>query len=256
MSGPYGAWAASLVVGWSGGLLSDLFGAGGGIILLPLLRLTLGLQQHQAQGITLAAMVLPSGLPAMAQYRKRGLRLPWPLLGVISLGFFPAVWGGAHCACLLPEVPLRWFFVGLLLLLAAWTLGQTAAAPSTPETVGAPLWKGGLVGLLGGFCSGLFGIGGGIVMIPLLALWLGLTQHQAQLISLAVMVPPIRLPGVLVYARGCGDLPWSLLGGVACGFALGAYLGACLATCLPASRLRGAFVGLILLAAGVMIWKG
>jgi uncharacterized membrane protein YfcA len=93
-------------------------------------------------------------------------------------------------------------------------------------------------------------------MIPLLALWLRLPQHQAQLISLVAMVPPIRLPGLLVYVRGKEDFPWLILWGLASGFALGGYLGARLALSLPGVRLRGAFVGLMLLAAGMMIWDG
>ena len=110
-------------------------------------------------------------------------------------------------------------------------------------------------GLSGGLLSGLFGIGGGVVMIPLLALWLRLPQLQAQLISLTVMVLPIRFPGVLVYAGGTG-FPWLILGGLASGFPFGTYLGAALALSVPARRLRGAFAGLMLVTAGMMLWKG
>ncbi|MBP6074534.1 MAG: TSUP family transporter, partial [Flavobacterium sp.] len=47
-----------------------------------------------------------------------------------------------------------------------------------------------LVGLLAGILSGLVGIGGGIIMVPLLVLWLGFSQHQAQGTSLAVLMVP------------------------------------------------------------------
>jgi uncharacterized membrane protein YfcA len=93
-------------------------------------------------------------------------------------------------------------------------------------------------------------------MIPMLALWLRLPQLQAQLVSLIVMIAPVRLPGVLVYAHGMGAIPWAVLLGLANGFALGTHLGARLATSLPGPRLRGAFAGLMLLTAGMMIWKG
>ena len=57
-------------------------------------------------------------------------------------------------------------------------------------------------------CAGLLGIGGGVVMIPLLVIWLKLPQHEAQLVSIAVLLPPIGLPGVLVYARSQPNFPW------------------------------------------------
>jgi uncharacterized membrane protein YfcA len=242
-----------------------LFGVGGGVILLPLLRLFLGLRQHQAQGLTLAALLLPGGLPAMLHYHRRGITIPWVLVTVMILGFLPGVWAGARFACRLPDGPLRWGFVGFLLLLAAWTAlpgakrARIEPGPSgTPKPSGpaAPMWQGAVVGVIGGVASGLFGIGGGVVMIPLLVLWLRLPQLQAQLVSLAVMIPPIRLPGLLVYAHGWHDFPWVVLYGLAGGFVLGTYLGARLAIGLPSRFLSRGFSCLMLLTAGLMIWKG
>ena len=257
---------AGLATGLAGGALSGLFGVGGGVILLPLLRLFLGLHQHQAQGLTLAALLLPGGLPAMFHYHRRGIAIPWGLAGVMTLGFLPGVWAGARFACRLPEEPLRWGFVGFLLLLAAWTAVpgadkariRPAPPPGLPAGPGpaATWWQGAVVGGLGGVASGVFGIGGGVVMIPLLVLWVRLPQLQAQLVSLAVLVPPIRLPGMLVYAHGWHDFPWVVLYGLASGFVLGTYLGARLATSVPGRLLSRGFTGLMLLTAGLMAWKG
>ena len=255
--GPQGQFVAGLATGLSGGVLSGLFGVGGGVILLPLLRLILGLRQHQAQGLTLAALLVPSGLPALLHYHRRGIGIPWALVGVMTLGFLPGVWAGALFAGRIPDGPLRWVFVSFLILLAAWT-AFFRADPGLPRCPARPalLGKGCLVGLAGGVCSGLFGIGGGVIIIPLLALWLRLPQHQAQLVSLVVMVPPIRLPGLLVYANGWGNFPWVILYGLASGFALGTYFGARLAMSIPGARLKGAFAGLMVVTAGMMIWKG
>jgi len=55
------------------GILSAWFGIGGGIILAPLLGLILHCTQHEAQGLTLALLLLPLGLPAVIQYRKAGI---------------------------------------------------------------------------------------------------------------------------------------------------------------------------------------
>ena len=246
--------AGALATGLSGGLLSGLFGMGGGVILLPLLRLLLGIGQHQAQGVTLAAMMVPGGLPALVRFHRRGITVPWGLAGTLILGFLPGVWAGAEGAGQVPDGPLRWGFVALLVLLAA----STAFPRAGPAAAGGkpPPWKGFMVGLAGGVCSGLLGVGGGVVMIPLMALWLRLPQLQAQLISLTVMALPIRFPGVLVYACARTGFPWLVLAGLASGLALGTYFGAAMAIDMPAPRLRGAFAGLMLVTAGALIWNG
>ena len=247
--------AGGLATGLTGGVLSGLSGVGGGFILLPMLRLLLGVHQRQAQGVTLAAMMLPISLPALAHYHRKGVPFHWGLVGALILGFLPGVWAGAEGAELMAEGVLRWVFVGFLLLLSVWTAFPVHGHPpgeSRPDC----LWKGGLIGLVGGLCSGLLGIGGGVVMIPLLLVWLRMPQLQAQLLSLTVMVPPIRLPGLLVYVEGAGRFPWAIFLGLVAGFALGTWLGARLALAIPLPRLRGALVGLMLVTAGLLVWRG
>jgi uncharacterized membrane protein YfcA len=58
-----------------------------------------------------------------------------------------------------------------------------------------------VIGLLGGFAAGLFGVGGGIVIVPALIYWAGFTQHKATGTSLAVLLPPIGLAAALEYYR-------------------------------------------------------
>lgn len=246
-----------LVSGLGGGLLSGLFGVGGGLILIPLLALALHLDQHRAQGITLAAMLLPNGLPAVLHYHRRGVAIPWGLVGRMMLGFLPSVWVGARLANRLPEAPLRWSFAAFLALLAAATLLQKpepAGGVKPPDLARQTRWLPGLlIGASGGLAAGLLGIGGGVVVIPLLVLWLGLPQHEAQLVSLVLMLPPIGLPGVWVYIQAQKGLPWMILWGVAAGFLLGAYLGARLATGLGGPRLQRVFALLLVLMAGLML---
>ena len=252
--------AGGLATGLTGGVLSGLSGVGGGFVLLPMLRLLLGVHQRQAQGVTLAALLLPISLPALLHYHKHGVPVHWDLVGMIILGFLPGVWAGAECAAWLPEGSLQGVFVAFLLLLAAWTAFASRpqeGAPLPPLGPGAGrLGKGCAIGWTGGLCSGLLGVGGGVVMMPLLLLWLRLPQLEAQLLSLTVMIPPIRLPGLLVYTHGRNDFPWLIFLGLASGFALGTYLGARLALSIPTARLRGGLVGLMLATAGVMAWKG
>jgi uncharacterized membrane protein YfcA len=58
-----------------------------------------------------------------------------------------------------------------------------------------------LIGTLGGILAGLFGVGGGIVIVPALIYWAGFTQHEATGTSLAVLLPPIGLGAALEYYR-------------------------------------------------------
>lgn len=259
-----GSWfllPASLGAGVCGGMLSGLFGIGGGIVLIPLLGLALGLNQHQAQGTALAAMLLPNGLPAVLYLRRQGIIIHWALVAMLTAGFLPAVWLGARIANRVPESPLRLGFACVLAILAARILLQgkrtVAAATSTAPVVLGRVWLPGLViGLVGGLASGLLGIGGGIIMIPLMTGWLGLPQHEAQTTSLVFMLAPIGLPGVWVYAHSGAGLPWLALVGVALGFVTGAYAGARVASRIHAPRLRQGFALLMVAMAAMLFAKG
>ena len=57
------------------------------------------------------------------------------------------------------------------------------------------------IGLLGGLAAGIFGIGGGIVIVPALVYWAGFSQHMATGTTLAVLLPPIGLAAAFEYYR-------------------------------------------------------
>ncbi|MGA2080923.1 MAG: sulfite exporter TauE/SafE family protein [Holophaga sp.] len=253
--------AASLLAGLSGGLLSGLFGIGGGVVLIPMLSFALGLPQHQAQGVALAAMLLPNGLPAVIYLRRVGVMIHWSLVGMLTAGFLPAVWLGAVVANRIPDTPLRLGFACVLLVMAASLLRQSGHPPGRlPSAVPMGLdraWLPGLaIGLAGGLASGLLGIGGGVIMVPLLVWMLRLPQREAQTTSLVFMLAPIGLPGVWVYAHSDAGLPWMALGGVALGFLGGAYLGARVAVHTRGRRLRQGFALLMAVMAAVLFRKG
>ena len=251
---------AGLGSGMGGGLLAGLFGVGGGLILIPLLIFFLKLEQHQAQGVTLAALLLPTGLPAVLHYRKRGVPVHWPIVGFLICGFLGGVWSGAKLANHVPAAPLRYGFVALLLVMALRMFLIKPAGEGCPE--GGPelsiprIWLPALlIGCVGGIASGLLGIGGAILMNPLLAWRLRLPQHQVQLLTLAMMLPPIGLPGVLVYVQAQQGLPWFVLGGLAVGFLLGAYGGARVATRTQGRHLRRIFAGVMVLMAALLLMR-
>ncbi|WP_243322451.1 sulfite exporter TauE/SafE family protein [Geothrix sp. SG200] len=250
-----------LGTGLAGGVLSGLFGVGGGVVMVPLLGLFLHLDQHRAQGATLAAMLLPTGLPAVLQYRSRGIHTSLRLVGVLVLAFLFGIYGGARVANFIPSGPLRWGYAAFLVLLAFKTYfrHEPPAVDRTAEPLdlSSGLWSAGLpIGLLAGVVSGLTGLGGAVVVIPLLATRFRMTQHEAQLTSLMMLLPPIGLPGVYVYAQAQGGLPWMVIAGVAVGFATGALAGARVATRMRGAKLKQIYAVIVLFMALLVVLRG
>jgi len=112
-----------------------------------------------------------------------------------------------------------------------------------------------VLGLFAGTLSGLIGIGGGIVIIPILVFLFGFTQHQAQGTTLALMIPPIGLLAALEYYRA-GQVDLKAAGLVCIGFFVGGLIGAKLAVGVPDEVLKKIF-GVILLLVGLrmIFWK-
>ncbi len=110
-----------------------------------------------------------------------------------------------------------------------------------------------LIGLSAGILSGLIGIGGGVIMIPLLTLFLGYNQHLSQGTTLAAMIPPIGLLAALEYYRsGYVNIPVALL--MAAGFIAGGFFGAKIAVYLNDAVLKKIFGIVMMLLAVKMIF--
>lgn len=109
-----------------------------------------------------------------------------------------------------------------------------------------------ILGLLAGILSGLIGIGGGIIIIPALVYLFGLTQHQAQGTTLALMIPPIGLLAALEYYRA-GQVDLKIAGLICLGFFVGGLFGAKIAVGLSDLLLRRIFGAVLLLVALKML---
>lgn len=103
-----------------------------------------------------------------------------------------------------------------------------------------------LLGLVTGVFSGLIGIGGAIIIIPVLVLLFGLQQHTAQGTTLALMVPPIGLLAAWTYYKA-GHVDLKIAAVICVGFFVGGLIGAKFATQIPADTLRKIF-GVVLAA--------
>ena len=109
------------------------------------------------------------------------------------------------------------------------------------------------IGITAGMLSGFIGVGGGIIVVPALIYFLGLTQFEAQGSSLAMMIPPIGILGVLNYYKtGNLNITYSII--IAVFFVLGAYFGSKISLKLPPLKVKFTF-GLIMLYVAVrMLW--
>ena len=111
-----------------------------------------------------------------------------------------------------------------------------------------------IIGILAGVLSGLVGVGGGLVMIPLMIVLLGYSQHEAQGTSLAVLAVPVTLLAAYNYYSE-GYINWKFTLIIAAGFVLGGFFGSKLAISVDQAMLKKIF-GVILLIAAFKMFFG
>lgn len=102
-----------------------------------------------------------------------------------------------------------------------------------------------IIGLVAGILSGVMGVGGGVVMVPLMILLLSFNQHQAQGTSLAVLAVPVTFLAAYNYYNE-GYVNWRYAAVIAVFFVIGGFLGSKLAVNLSQGTLRKIFGGILL----------
>ena len=202
-----------LGIGLLAGLLSGLFGVGGGTVIVPLLVLVLAYNQRLAAGTSLAAIV-PTATVGVISYALND-SVAWIPGLILAAG---AVVGAQIGTWLLPRVSiiaLRWSFIAFLV---AVIVSLFIVVPS--RDAGLPLTLlsiGGLVvlGVVTGTVAGLIGVGGGIVVVPALMLLFGTSDLVAKGTSLLMMIPTAISGTFGNLRRGNVDLLAAALIGVA-----------------------------------------
>jgi uncharacterized membrane protein YfcA len=174
-------------VGLLAGLLSGLFGVGGGTVIVPLLVLILGFDQRLAAGTSLAAIV-PTATVGVISYAVHG-SVAWIPALILAAG---AVVGAQIGTWLLPRVPitvLRWAFVGFLVAVIVSLFfvipSRDAELSLTVVTVIGLI----VLGVVTGILAGLLGVGGGIIVVPTLMILFGVSDLIAKGTSLLMMIP-------------------------------------------------------------------
>ncbi|MFS0895424.1 sulfite exporter TauE/SafE family protein [Microbacterium sp. 179-I 3D3 NHS] len=181
------AYLTFIGIGLLAGLLSGLFGVGGGTVIVPLLVLLLGFDQRLAAGTSLAAIV-PTATVGVISYAVSG-SVAWIPALILAAG---AVVGAQIGTRLLPRISqtaLRWGFVGFLVVVI---VSLFLVIPSR-DAVFELTWLSGLallaVGVGTGVLAGLIGVGGGVIVVPVLMLAFGTSDLAAKGTSLLMMIP-------------------------------------------------------------------
>lgn len=110
-----------------------------------------------------------------------------------------------------------------------------------------------IVGLAAGFLSGLIGIGGGVIIVPAMVLFLGFTQKEAQGTSLGILLLPVGILAVMqYYKQGYINVNYVLI--VALSFVVGGFLGSKLALGLSDEKMKKIFAIIMMLIAIKMLF--
>ena len=200
-------------VGAAAGALSGLFGVGGGILIVPGLVLLLRLPQRRAHATSLAA-ILPIAAAGAAGYVISG-SVDWVAAAALTAGGAAGALAGTRALRRIPERGLQMIFAVFMLAAAAvlpYEVGGGAdAAPIDPPTAGLLI----VVGVIAGTMAGLLGVGGGIVMVPGLALLAGVAQAVAKGTSLVVIIPTALVGTARNLRAEDVDLPVAVAAGAA-----------------------------------------
>lgn len=264
----------SLIFGAVVGLSLGLTGGGGAIFAVPLLIYGLGVNPRDAVAISLAAVGATSFVGFLHRWKLREVELRTGLL-FAAAGMVGAP-AGTWIASLIPEAILLMAFAGLMVLVAI-RLWQQASHPVLPlaacpipeqqdgpncqrDATGTLILNSRcallllIVGVLTGVLSGLFGVGGGFVIVPALVLFSGMSIHRAVGTSLMV-ISLVSLSGVAAQAyagRGIDPVVTSLFvaGGIS-----GLFAGQRIGRQLTGPTLQRVFVVAILAVAAFVILR-
>ncbi len=259
-----------LVLGLLAGALGGLVGVGGSIVIIPVLTLLMGRDQHLSQAAAMIINVLVAAASLLQHYRARAVR--WAVVGrLVPFGLVMVLAGVAVSNTVHGEI-LTKLYGGFLLYVIAFSVTKLvddhrrAAAPSAPRTG----WlRVGSVGAAMGFVAGLLGIGGAPVAIPMLQRIARLPLREAIAVTSAAMVIT-SIAGAVVKNATLSTLTDAAGRSLGLGFhdsfllasflaptaVLGAMAGARLTHVLPVRWVRVAFILLMIWACVEMLGPG
>ncbi|MBN2438199.1 MAG: sulfite exporter TauE/SafE family protein [Deltaproteobacteria bacterium] len=234
---------AGLWVGLVAGVMGGLVGIGGGVVMVPLMTEILKFRQQVAHGTSLMAVVFTALAGSFVYYLHGSVDIPASLI-LAAMALCTVRFGAKYC-CFLPEWKLKRYFGGFLLFISLLFLMK----PLLPHVVegASPVWIRwcilAVLGALTGFITGMMGVGGGFIMVPMMVLLAGIGQITAQGISLFAMFPASILGAWTHWEMG--NIRKSLLPGLIAGVLAGVYAGGTFAHVMPETGLRLVFTALL-----------
>jgi len=223
---------AYTVIGLIAGVFAGFFGVGGGILIVPLLILVVQADQRQASVTSLVA-IIPTSLVAASTFLVSGsVPLDQTVFGlIIAIGSTITAPLGAWALRTWNTVTVRWIFITILLIAAIQVLYQLPDRNSHLEWSTATVLVLIASGAAMGFVAGLLGVGGGLLIVPLLVIGFGVSDLTAKALSLIAMFPA-AISGTIGSARA-GVVDWKA--GISLGIpmALASTVGVWLATITP-----------------------
>jgi uncharacterized membrane protein YfcA len=245
----------TVLAGIATGIMSGAFGVGGAVISTPAIR-ALGCSAALAVGTTLPS-ILPGAVTGSWRYRQ-GELIQWKVVVFTApAGIVAAVFG----AWVSPRVPgdghILMVFTALLLMWSAINMIRSVAPREPADTKTSLRSSQGFLATLTGVCagglSGLLGLGGGIIMVPLFRRWLGLPIKNAVATSL-ICVGCFAVPGTITHALE-GGIDWRFALWLTVGVVVGAPFGSKTALKMSDKKLQRVF-GLFLAAVAVVYGVG
>lgn len=181
------AYTVFIGIGLLAGLLSGLFGVGGGTVIVPLLVLLLHFDQRLAAGTSLAAIV-PTASVGVVSYAITG-SVAWIPAIILAVGAVVGAQAGTRLLPRISQTALRWGFVSFLLVVIVSLFLVIPSRDAAFELT----WLTGIalvgVGIGTGILAGLIGVGGGVIVVPVLMLAFGTSDLVAKGTSLLMMIP-------------------------------------------------------------------
>ena len=252
------------VIGFLIGAVATLAGVGGGVFIVPLLTIAFSFSPSYAVGTSLTAIIFTAVAASVGySWQKRILYKAGLLLAVLTV---PGAFLGAYLTAILPAALLGLIFGVFLILVAVQMLaedsvfrknGKKGASFVTSEAelfaYRKRLASGVLLAFFGGLASGMLGIGGGAVLVPIMVLILLMPIHLAVATSMFTMILTSLSGVVQHYALGHVNFEFALL--LAVGSVLGAQLGAYASKRLSGKNLHRIFAVVLLIVSVQIIIK-
>jgi uncharacterized protein len=180
-------WGRVLLVGVIAGFTSGLFGIGGGTVIVPALALIAAFPHKLATGTSLTAIV-PISIAGAVGYATAG-EVDWVAAALIATGALLGAVLGTHFLVKIRADKLQLAFAGLLVLTAVRMFIEEGEGPGRGSLTVAVVVGLLALGLASGVLAGLLGVGGGIIIVPVLTILFGVPVALAKGTSLLVIIP-------------------------------------------------------------------